>query len=45
MPIYPQTIPGAFGISDFNNDFWGRYNTIPLDSIPLQLLKEKFHLP
>ena len=41
--VLPQTLSGAFGQSDFSSDFWGHYNTIPIDSLPLQLLKNKFH--
>lgn len=40
----PSTLPGIFGGSDYSSDFWGHYNTIPIDSLPLQLLKEKYHL-
>lgn len=43
LEVKLQTLPGAFGGSDFNTDFWGHYNTIPIDSLPLQLLKEKIH--
>ena len=45
LEVKLQTLPGAFGGSDFNTDFWGHYNTIPIDSLPLQLLKEKIHKP
>lgn len=44
IPVEPQALPGAFGISDFSSDFWGAYNTIPLDSVPAQLLRAKFGL-
>lgn len=45
VSVYPQPLPGVFGSSNFDSDFWGHYNTIPIDSLPLQLLKDKFHLP
>lgn len=44
LPPSPQLLPGAFGSSDYDADFWGHYNTIPIDSLPLQLLREKFHI-
>ena len=44
VSVFPQPLPYAFGSSDYSSDFWGHYNTIPIDSLPLQLLKEKFHL-
>ena len=37
----PQNLAGAFGESDYNADFWGHYNTVLIDSLPLRLLKEK----
>lgn len=47
QPLTPQPsiLPTLFGGSDYNSDFWGHFNTIPLDSIPLQLLKKKYNLP
>lgn len=30
-----------FGQSDYNTEFWGHYNTIELDALPLSLLKQK----
>ena len=42
VPVHPQVLPSAFGISSYDKDFWGRYNTIPIDSLPLQLLKQKY---
>lgn len=44
VSVAPQPLPYAFGKSDFSSDFWGNYNTIPIDSLPLQLLIEKYHL-
>lgn len=43
LEVKLQTLPGAFGSSDYSSDFWGHYNTIPIDSLPLRLLKEKIH--
>ena len=45
VSVSPQPLPSAFGGSDFDSGFWGHYNTVPIDLLPLQLLKEKFHLP
>lgn len=45
IAVFPQVISGAFGNSDYDSDFWGHYNAIPIDLLPLQLLKNKFHLP
>ena len=42
LEVKLQTLPGAFGNSDYNSDFWGHYNSIPIDSYPLQLLMNKF---
>ena len=39
----PQLLPGAFGSSDYDYDFWGHNNAIPVDSLPLQLLKQKLN--
>ena len=44
VSVSPQPLPSAFGGSDFDSGFWGHYNTVPIDLLPLQLLKEKFHL-
>lgn len=44
IAVKPQTVAGAFGISDFSSDFWGQYNSVPIDILPLQLLKEKMEL-
>ena len=43
LSVIPQTLAGAFGSSDYSSDFWGRYNYIPIDNLPLRLLNEKFH--
>lgn len=37
----PQDVAGAFGESDYDADYWGHYNTVLIDSLPLRLLKEK----
>lgn len=42
LEVLSQTLSGAFGASDYNTDYWGRYNSIPIDTLPLRLLKEKF---
>ena len=39
----PQTLGDAFGSSDYSSDFWGHYNAIPLDTLPLRLLQQKFN--
>lgn len=44
IAVKPQSVEGAFGTSDFSSDFWGQYNSIPIDSQPLQLLKEKLEI-
>ena len=38
---HPRTLDSAFGQSDFTPAFWGNYNTIPIDSLPLHLLEMK----
>ena len=42
LEALPQTLSGAFGASDYSADYWGRYNSIPIDTLPLRLLKDKF---
>lgn len=42
LEVLPQALPGAFGASDYNADYWGRYNSIPIDTMPLRLLEEKY---
>lgn len=42
LGVLPQVLPGAFGASDYSADYWGRYNSIPIDTLPLWLLKEKY---
>lgn len=37
----PVALDRAFGQSDFTPAFWGRYNTIPIDSYVVQLLELK----
>lgn len=45
IEVQPQTLSGAFGRSDYNSDFWGHYNAVPIDTIPLNLLKQKLIKP
>ena len=45
LSVTPQTLAGAFGNSDYSSEFWGHYNYIPIDTLPLQLLNEKFQKP
>lgn len=42
LDVLPQTLSGAFGASDYSADYWGRYNSIPIDTLPLRLLKDKY---
>lgn len=42
LEVLPQTLSGAFGASDYSADYWGRYNSIPIDTLPLRLLTDKF---
>ena len=39
--VRPQTLQGAFGASDNAASFWGRYNSVVADTLPLRLLLEK----
>ena len=39
--VRPQTLQGAFGASDIEPSFWGRYNSVVADTLPLRLLLEK----
>ena len=41
LAVHPQTLMDAFGESDYNSDYWGHYNSIPIDTLPLRLLNEK----
>lgn len=41
IAVRPQTIVGAFGESDYSGDFWGQYNSIPIDLLPARLLYNK----
>lgn len=41
LAVKPQTIMGAFGESDYRGDFWGQYNTVLIDTMPLQMLRVK----
>ncbi len=43
IAVTPQTLVGAFGGSDYSSDFWGQYNYIPIDNLPLNLLNKKFN--
>ena len=42
LGVLPQSLQGAFGKSDYSSDYWGRYNSILLDTLPLRLLEEKY---
>ena len=39
--VRQQTLAEAFGASDYDGDYWGRYNSVPVDVLPLRLLREK----
>lgn len=39
--VRPQTLGGAFGASYDEPSFWGRYNSVVADTLPLRLLYEK----
>lgn len=41
IEVKPQTVAGAFGISDYSSDFWGHYNSVSIDTMPLRMLDEK----
>lgn len=41
IAVKRQSIANAFGESDYNTEFWGHYNSILIDTLPLRLLKEK----
>ena len=41
IAVKRQSIASAFGESDYNTDFWGHYNSILIDTLPLRLLREK----
>ena len=41
LAVRPQSLMGAFGESDYNGDFWGHYNTVPIDTQPLRMLIDK----
>ena len=36
-----QSLVGAFGKSDYDQDYWGHYNTVAIDTLPLRLLQDK----
>lgn len=42
LAVRPQTLMGAFGESDYSGDYWKHYNSIPIDTLPLRLLQDKF---
>ena len=39
--VRQQTLAEAFGASDYDGDYWGRYNSVAVDMLPLRLLREK----
>lgn len=39
--VKPMTMPVVFGSSDYSSDYWLRYNSIPIDMLPLKMLNEK----
>jgi len=41
LAVRPQTLMRAFGDSDYNSDYWGHYNTVPIDTLPLRMLSDK----
>lgn len=41
LAVRQQTLMGAFGKSDYDNDYWGHYNTVPIDTLSLQMLRVK----
>ena len=41
LAVRQQTLMGAFGKSDYDQDFWGHYNTVAIDTLPLRMLQEK----
>ncbi len=41
IPVRRQSLPAAFGSSDYGSDFWGHYNAMTLDAEPARLLYEK----
>ncbi len=45
IEVRPQTLTDAFGQSNYSSDFWGRYNSIPIDTLPLRLLQQKLKTP
>lgn len=42
--VKPKDLVEVFGESDYSADYWGHYNTVLIDSTPLQLLMEKMFL-
>lgn len=39
----PMPIRAAFGGSHYNADYWGQYNSVVIDTLPLRLLQEKLN--
>ena len=42
LAVRRQTLMGAFGESDYSGDYWKQYNSIPIDTLPLRMLQDKF---
>ncbi|MBR1835490.1 MAG: carboxypeptidase-like regulatory domain-containing protein [Bacteroidales bacterium] len=43
LGIEPMPIGKAFGGSYYNSDYWGQYNSVVIDTLPLRLLLEKLN--
>lgn len=41
LDVRPKDLAVSFGRSDFAADFWGRYNSVPVDASTLRLLVDK----
>ena len=41
LSAMPMPIGTAFGGSYYNADYWGQYNSVVIDTLPLRLLMEK----
>ena len=41
LSAMPMPIGAAFGGSYYNADYWGQYNSVVIDTLPLRLLMEK----
>ena len=44
IQVRPQTLLGAFGASDYDASYWGKFNSIVVDKLPLQMLREKLQI-